>query len=64
MDGVFVEVDGLNIMLVIEMMVKLMMGLMVDDMFSLMLVGRVVVIEFRMVCGIVMSRFPMCALVD
>ena len=64
MDGVFVEVDGLNIMLVIEMMVKLMMGLMVDDMFSLVLVGRVVVIEFRMVCGIVMNRFPMRALVD
>ena len=64
MDGVFVEVDGFNIVLVVEMMVKLMMGLMVDDMFSLVLVGRVVVIEFRTVCGIVMSRFPMCALVD
>ena len=64
MDGVFVEVDGFNIVLVVEMMVKLMMGLMVDDMFSLVLVGRVVVIEFRMVCGIVMNRFPMRALVD
>ena len=39
MDGVFVEVDGFNIVLVIEMMIKLMMGLMVDDVFSLMLVS-------------------------
>jgi len=37
MDGVFVEVDGFNIVLVIEMMIKLMMGLMVNDVFSLML---------------------------
>jgi hypothetical protein len=64
MDGVFVEMDGLNIVLVIEMMIKFMMGLMVNDVFSLVLVGRVVVIEFRMVCGIVMNRFPMRALVD
>ena len=39
MDGVFVEVGGLNILLVIEMMIKLMMGLMVDDVFSLVLVS-------------------------
>jgi hypothetical protein len=39
MDGVFVEVDGFNIVLVIEMMVKLMMSLMVNDVFSLMLVS-------------------------
>ena len=37
MDGVFVVVGGLNIVLVIEMMIKLMMGLMVNDVFSLML---------------------------
>ena len=39
MDGVFVEVDGFNIVLVVEMMIKLMMSLMVNDVFSLMLVS-------------------------
>jgi len=44
MDGMLVEVDGLDVVLVIEMVVKLMMSLVVDDVVvSLMLVSRVVV---------------------
>jgi hypothetical protein len=44
MDGVFVEVDRLDVVLVIKMMVELVMSLVVDYVVvSLMLVGRVVV---------------------
>jgi len=44
MDGVFVEVDWLDVVLVIKMMVELVMSLVVDYVVvSLMLVGRVVV---------------------
>jgi hypothetical protein len=44
MDGVFVEVDRLDVVLVIEMMVELVMSFVVDYVVvSLMLVSRVVV---------------------
>jgi len=58
MDGMLVEVDGLDVVLVIEMVVKLMMSLVVDDVVvSLMLVSRVVVNRLAMDVVVDMALF-------
>ena len=56
MHGVFVVMDGLDIVLVIVVMVKLVMSLMVDDVV-IILMGRVVVNRLVMVLDIIINLF-------